>query len=288
MAVTQALARSTRHERSAAFWNPGFIPVLPGIAKSMVTVHDLIHLHFYSMAHRTYYNTIFRPLYRRCDRILCISEFTRVEFLEWSGMAADRVIVVPNGIEPDFPDLAVAKVMPRPFVFYAGNRRKYKNVPLLVQSFFMAGLHRKGFDLLLTGAPEAFLQAIAESHSAGRHLQFLGFLSDQELVSYYKAATAVAFLSQYEGFGLPILEAMACNVPLVLADATALPEVAGDAALYVEPTRLDSVVAGLGRICDDESLRIELVEKGRRRLRDYSLDGSARLLWQTFRDVASS
>lgn len=265
--------------KNSIFWNPGFVPILPLRVKKVVTVHDLIHLHFYTKAHRLYYNAVFKPLYRRCDLIVCISEFTRNEFLAWSGMPGDRVIVVPNAVEPGFAGLAEPILTPRPFFFYAGNRRAYKNVPLMVECFFKAGLHLEGYDFYLTGACSEDLISIARRAGGENHLHFLGFLQDQALVAYYKSATAVCFLSSYEGFGLPILEAMACEVPLILSNETALPEVAGEAALYVNPQESESVVQGFKTMAFNASLRASLVEMGRLRLSNFSQDASSARLW---------
>lgn len=287
VALSAALLRQRRGEAGEIFWNPGFVPSLPGLMKSVVTVHDLTHLHFYTRAHRLYYNAVYRPLYRRCDHIVCISEYTRNEFLAWSGMTEDRVTVVPNAINPAFASASEALPVERPFVFYAGNRRGYKNVPLLVRAFAASGLAREGIDLVLTGNFDPSLQALADKGGAGQALKFTGFLDDRALVAHYKAARCFAFLSRYEGFGLPILEAMACDTPLLLARASSLPEVAADAALYVDPDDVVEVAAGLRTLCIDDTARRELVAKGRLRLKIYHADVSSAKLWNLVRKVAN-
>lgn len=285
--LSGALYRQRRRGFSELFWNPGFVPTLPGIMKSVVTVHDLTHLHYYSSAHRLYYNKVLRPIYRRCDRIVCVSEYTRDEFLEWSGMPIERVIVVPNAIAPSFASNSAALSVDRPFVFYAGNRRGYKNVPLLVQAFAASGLADEGYELVLTGKFDNALQTLANSTGVGSALRFTGFLDDKALVAHYKAARCFAFLSSYEGFGLPILEAMACDTPLLLARASSLPEVASDAALYVEPSDIDEIATGLRTLCTDEAVRLKFVEKGRLRRDFYRADVSSSKLWSLIRQIAS-
>ena len=292
---TLAVSRSLQAQRKKvlgqsrkAFWNPGFVPAFPGLMRSVVTVHDLIHLHYYSKAHIAYYNYVFKPLYRKCDAILCVSEFTRNEFLEWSGVDGDKVFVIPNGIEPNFSQLGGAVSTDRPYVFYAGNRRNYKNVPLLVKAFFSAGLHRAGYDILLTGTPDPGLMDLALAAGGDQNLKFLGFLADDQLVSYYKGSSLVAFLSDYEGFGLPVLEAMACSVPLLLANRTSLPEVAGQGAFYVDPQDFDSVVEGIKSACLDSHVRAAIVEHYPARLAMYSIDESAARLWDIVLGVAKN
>jgi len=286
VSLSAALRRQCRGMPDDVFWNPGFIPPLPGIMKTIVTVHDLTHLHFYTRAHRLYYNFVFRPLHRRCDRIVCVSEHTRNEFLEWSGMPADRVSVVPNAIDPGFASLSEALPVERPFIFYAGNRRNYKNVPMLVRAFGASGLAREGFDLVLTGSFDASLQKLADVTGAGQALKFTGFLQDSTLVAHYKAARCFAFLSKYEGFGLPILEAMECDTPLLLARASSLPEVASDAALYVDPNDIEEIATALRTLCTDDTVRNDLVKKGRSRRQIYRADISSAKIWRLISEVA--
>lgn len=284
--LSGAIFRQRQKVPGELFWNPGYVPPLPGITKSVVMVHDLIHLHFYTRAHRLFFDFIYKPLYRRCDHIICISEHTRQEFLAWSGMSDDKVSVVPNAIAPSFASSSDALRVERPFIFYAGNRRSYKNVPMLVKAFSASGLAQQGFDLVLSGNVDPALQAIAKDGNSDDALKFAGVLSDEELVSYYKAARCVAYLSRYEGFGLPILEAMECDTPLLLMHATSLPEVAGDAALYVYENEVGEISEALKKICLDEGLRKELVDKGRIRRQLYSAEASSTKLWSLLQAVA--
>lgn len=286
LAVSAALYKQRKTAGQHIFWNPGFIPPLPRIMKSVITVHDLTHLHFYTAKHRYYYNAVFKPLYRRCEHIVCISQHTCNEFLEWSGMGKERVSVVPNAIDPAFASLSDPLPHRRPFVFYAGNRRHYKNVPMLIQAFGASGLAREGVELVLTGPFDTQLQAMATKSGAGQALRFAGFLSDSQLVAYYKSASCFAFLSKYEGFGLPILEAMECDTPLLLASASSLPEVAADAALYVDPDDIESIANGLRQLCSDEALRRSLIHKGRLRRQIYRADVSSAKLWDLIKRVS--
>jgi glycosyltransferase involved in cell wall biosynthesis len=288
LAVTRALARAHVPAGPSLFWNPGFVPPSSRSMKSVVTVHDLTHRHYYSRAHRVYYDVFLRPLYRRCDRIICISEHARSEFLEWSGMDESRVSMVPNAIDPDFAAQSHALQASKPFIFYAGNRRVFKNVPMMVRAFVASGLPREGFELVLTGAPDDALIQIVRDAGVENCLQFRGFLTDAQIVAHYKSASCLAYLSKYEGFGLPILEAWQCETPALLANATSLPEVGGDAALYVDPDDMEQIAQGMRTLCLDQAARAELVERGRQRLRLYDLRRSATQLWNIVEEVAQS
>ena len=288
LAVTRALARASALPGPAVFWNPGFVPPLTSAIKTVVTVHDLTHRHYYSRAHRLYYDVVLRPLYRRCDRIICISEHTRAEFLDWSGMDERRVVMVPNAIDPLFAAQSPALDAGKPFVFYAGNRRGFKNVPMMVRAFVESGLPRLGFELVLTGAADEALVQIVRDAGVEACLQFRGFLTDAQIVAHYKSASCLAYLSKYEGFGLPILEAWQCETPALLANATSLPEVGGDAALFVDPDDLQQIADGMRTLCLDQSVRQDLIERGRQRLRLYDLQRSATHLWSLLEEVAQS
>ena len=288
LAVSRALARERRPAGPAVFWNPGFIPPATRRMRSVVTVHDLTHLHHYTRAHRLYYDAVLRPLYRRCDLVVCISEYTRSEFLEWSGMDESRVLKVSNAIDPAFAAQSAPQSPAKPFIFYAGNRRNFKNVPMMVRAFAASGLAKEGFELVLTGAPDDALTRIMRDVGAADSLRFRGFLTDAEIVAHYKSATCLAYLSKYEGFGLPILEAWQCGTPALLANATCLPEIGGDAALYVDPDNLPQIAQGMRTICLDEAVRARLVDRGNQRLRLYDLTRSAAQLWGAIDAVARS
>lgn len=275
-----------RQSRKGVFWNPGFIPPAWSRMPTVVTVHDLTHLHYYSRAHSVYYNAVLRPLYRRCDAIVCVSEFTRNEFLEWSGMDPDRVFVVYNGVDPSF---AATDGLPRSasdYVFYPGNHRAYKNLDRLVEGYARSGLAGSGVRLVMTGQENLALRQLAVALGVSDSLSFTGRVSDEEIRRLYRNARAVAFISLYEGFGLPLIEAMASGVPVMTSGVSSLPEVAGDAALIVDPTSVEEIAAGLVRVCTDDILRAELVRRGAERVRRFDWGVSANEFWKIVQSVA--
>lgn len=291
LAVGQALVKAHAAHRSgelAVFWNPGFVPPVRRPVNTVVTVHDLTHLHFYTAAHRIYYEVVMRPLYRRCDLIVCSSEHTRQEFLEWSGIAPDRVITLPLAIDPAFGTLAAPLETNKPYLFYAGNRRGFKNVPNMVRAFVASGLAKQGFELVMTGSPDEELLSLARAAGAESALQFRGFLDDAAVAAHYRGAACIPYLSRYEGFGLPILESWACDTPVLLSNASCLPEVGGDAALYVDPDNIEQISEGMRTLCLRQDVRASLIERGRQRYRLFDPEISAARLWRTIADVAAA
>jgi glycosyltransferase involved in cell wall biosynthesis len=286
LAVATALAR--RATKGGVFWSPGFIPPAWSRLPAVVTVHDLTHLHFYSTLHRAYYEAVLRPLFRRCAHIVCVSNFTRDEFLGWSKIEPSRVSTVYNGV--DARQFAVRDPSPLsfPYVLYPGNHRHYKNLQRLLQAFARSALPASGVRLVLTGAAEPSLYATAATLGIERSIHFTGTVDRPTLNRLFAHASGVAFVSLYEGFGLPLLEAMAAGVPVLTARAAALPEIAGDAALLVDPTHVDEISHGLQELVTNDSLRERLVKKGRARIAYFGWDAAAAAVWRIVSEAASA
>jgi glycosyltransferase involved in cell wall biosynthesis len=280
-----ALALSRRTNRGGVFWNPGFIPPLWTDVPSVVTVHDLTHLHHYTRYHAAYYNAVMKPLYRRCAAIICVSEFTRNEFLNWSGMSPDNVFAVHNGVSDTFSHAAADAGFGYPYVLYVGNHRPYKNLERLIRAYAETSLPASGVHLLLTGAPNPRLQTVAKQCNVEPHFHFCGRVDAPSIARLYRGARILAFVSLYEGFGLPILEAMEAGIPVLTSSATAMPEIAQDAALIVDPTSTAAISHGLERLNFDEDLRARLVNLGHVNVKKFSWDNTAAATWQIVRSA---
>jgi glycosyltransferase involved in cell wall biosynthesis len=280
-----ALALSRRAVREGVFWNPGFVPPLWSSVPTVVTVHDLTHLHYYTRYHAAYYNAIMKPLYRRCAAIICVSEFTRSEFLNWSGISPAAVFTVHNGISGAFFVNHVEADLPYPYVLYVGNHRAYKNLERLIRAYSETSLPASGVHLVFTGDTNPHLQAVAMHYKVGSFLHFSGRVDNQSIVKLYQGARILAFVSLYEGFGLPLLEAMAAGVPVITSSVSAMPEIAQDAALFVEPTSTAAIAHGLECLNYDENLRSRLVRAGFLNARRFSWDATAAATWQIVRSV---
>lgn len=284
LAITRALPRRAP---GSVFFSAGFVPPLYAAIPSVVIVHDLTHRRFYGAAKRAYYDLVYRPLYRRCSAVICVSEFTRAEFLEWSGMAAERVHLVYNGCEPIFTEEGEAFAPGYDYVVYCGNHRPYKNLARLIRAYAASGLPGRGIKLAFTGNPNPELVAVAGESGVGQDLVFLGRLPSETIPAVYRGARAIAYVSLFEGFGLPIVEAFSCGVPVMTSNISAMPEVAADGALLVDPESVEEMSAGLDRITSDEALRSRLIANGRRRREDFNWDVSAKRVWDIVRNTAT-
>jgi glycosyltransferase involved in cell wall biosynthesis len=210
----------------------------------------------------------------------------------------DKIVVVYNAIDEHFrvtpSEEDVARVRERyqldhQFVLYVGNIKPHKNLVRLIEAF--AELRRTGFDevkLLIIGDQISKLPALrraVHSHKLHKHVRFLGYVSDQTLGILYRLASAFVFPSLYEGFGLPPLEAMASGTPVVTSNVSSLPEVAGDAAVLVDPYDVDSIVDGMRRVLTDPVLAADLRRKGIERAREFSWERSVEKTRQVYQEI---
>jgi glycosyltransferase involved in cell wall biosynthesis len=198
-------------------------------------------------------------------------------------MSPERVVTVHNGVSMERFSEGSINIVDSPYILYAGNRRSYKNLNRLLAAFALSSLSRDGIFLLLTGDPDHQLLALATNLGIRDYVRFSGQVGDKELALLYRGARLVAFVSLYEGFGLPILEAMAASVPVLTSNISAMPEVAGGAALVVDPTSVDEIAQGLTRLHYDEEMRLRLIEVGRLNAMKFSWEKTAAATWDIIR-----
>lgn len=270
---------SLGRSKSDVFWSPGFVPPAWSRIPAVSTVHDLTHLHFYSSSHVHYYNLVLKPMYRRCAAIICVSEYTRREFLDWSGMDPTRVHVVHNGVSAGFHRDVESFHPGYPYIFYPGNKRAYKNLDMLLRAYARSTLPRLGVNVVMTGTATPELQATITSLGLKEQVIFLGFVEEAQLASLYRGALFTAFISLYEGFGLPLVESMAVGTPVLTSDVSSMPEVAGDAARVVSPRNVEEIIHAMDELVCNSSQRADLVSRGFERAAEFSWGKAAATTW---------
>lgn len=279
------LGNELRAMKTDVFWSPGFIAPFYSKMPDVVTVHDLTHLHYYSRFHKLYYDWILKNLYKKCYKIIAVSQYTKDELISWGGFDADMIEVIYNSVEPSF-NVNVAPVdLGYPYVLYAGNRRGYKNVNRLIEAYSISKLPAAGIKLLLSGKPDVDIKGQISKFSVDGMVEFAGFIPEDDLPRYYKSAMAVVYISLYEGFGLPILEGMATGVPVITSDISCMPEIAGNAALLVDPLDIGHISDAMNKIILDSELRAKLIEAGLVRAKDFSWDQSSDRFWNIIREA---
>jgi glycosyltransferase involved in cell wall biosynthesis len=291
-----------RREGVTLFHAPHY--VLPPLVRcrSVVTIHDCIHLMFPQYLPNPlalgYARTSIRLAARRATRVLTVSESSKRDIQRFVDIPADKIDVIYNayderfGIEPRDED--VVRVRERyqlegEFVLYAGNVKPHKNIERLIEAFDL--VRRRGLDhikLIIIGdeiSKYAALRRAVHAHQLHKYVRFLGYMPEETLAVMYRLAGVFVFPSLYEGFGLPPLEAMASGTPVVTSNVSSLPEVAGDAAVLVDPYDPAAIADGIARVLTDEGLRRDLRAKGLARAKQFSWDASVRRVRAIYGEV---
>ena len=293
---------SLLHEHIDLFHAPHYVlpPLIP--CRSVVTIHDCIHLMFPQylpgrIAY-AYARTMMWAATRRANRILTVSEASKKDLLRCFNIPAKKIVVIYNAIDERFSveprEEDVARVRERyqlndPYLLYVGNIKPHKNLERLIDAFDR--VRRSGFDrltLVIIGDEISKYQGLRRAvhqHKLHKHVRFLGFVPLETLAVLYRLAAVFVFPSLYEGFGLPPLEAMASGTPVVTSNVSSLPEVVGDAAVFVDPYDADSIADGVRRVLGDPELRTLLRCRGLVRTRRYSWEEAARRTREVYSEV---
>jgi glycosyltransferase involved in cell wall biosynthesis len=254
-------------------------------APAVITVHDLSFERDPSLMRprdRFIFRTTVPRSARRADRVLAVSEVTRRDLIELYGIPEEKIVVIPNGVDSGFtPDGPTAGG--EPYVLFVGALQPRKDAGLAIEALALVG---DGAPRLVLVGPDkggrADVEQTARRVGLGGRVELRGHVPEDELASLYRGAACLVFPSRYEGFGLPVLEAMASGTPVVATAAGALPEVAGDAAILVEERSPVALAGGIERaIADRDRLRAAGLERVKR----YSWAETARRTLETYREL---
>jgi glycosyltransferase involved in cell wall biosynthesis len=277
------------------------VPVLyPG--RLVVTVHDIIHILFPEFLPRpaafTYARSFIRVAVRRARRVIAVSHTTARDLRRLFGAPDARLEVIPHGVDRIFLEAGResidAQVRQRfgvspPYLLHVGNHKPHKNAEGLLKAYQMLALDRRGEPppLVMVGgfSPDGELAQRAAAMGLAGRVRCLGHVSRTELAALFRGATVFAYPTLYEGFGLPVLEAMACRTPVVAGDIGAVREVAGDAVIRVNPRDVGELAAAIRRLLEHPDLREQLADRGRARARTFSWRRAAEALLAVYRAV---
>jgi glycosyltransferase involved in cell wall biosynthesis len=262
----------------------------PPRPKRVVTVHDVTFLLLpgrYPTARRLYMEGLTRAAVRVADAIITPSQAVRGDLVRTLGVSRERIVAIPEAASPRYAPASAAEQarirerygLPARFVLSVGSREPGKNRARLLRA--MALLRERGVDctLAIAGQPAWDYEtetALVERLKLGERARFLGYVAARDLPALYSAATAFAYPSLYEGFGLPVLESMACGTPVVTSNVGGTAEVAADAALLVDPRDTNALAEALERLLTDDTLRMLLRVRGMKRAAQFSWERTAR------------
>jgi glycosyltransferase involved in cell wall biosynthesis len=247
------------------------------------TFHDLFVLtNDYSTAEfRKRFAAQAREAAERSDLIICVSEYTACQVRDLLDIEPARLRVVPHGVHTP-AQVATAR---EPTILHVGALQTRKNIVRLVEAFERV---LPGYRLALAGSDGYGAAAIHERIHASprrRDIDVLGYVDDRALRALYSRAAMLAFPSLDEGFGIPVLEAMASALPVLTSNCSALPEAAGNAAILVNPRDVEEMAAGLERLAQDENLRATLVQRGLARAGQFSWRSAVEKTWEIYREI---
>jgi len=268
--------------------------------RTILTVHDLSFVRVPDAASprlKAYLDRVVPDSVRRADHVLADSQATKEDLVALYGVLPEKITVLLSGVGLQFQCASSGVVMTtriryglgsHPYILAVGTVQPRKNYGRLIQA--LALLRAQGYDLDLViaggrGWLEDPIYETVHTLQMTKHVRFIGFAREEDLPALYSGAICLAFPSLYEGFGLPVLEAMACGTPVVTSNVSSLPEVAGDAALMVDPYNVEAIAYAIKRILDDGELRGKLIERGYAQTGRFSWDKSARQLLQIYSDM---
>lgn len=281
------------------YHEPNFIPE-PSDLPTLSTLHDLsavLHPEWHPAERNAWYQEHFERAMNQCRHFLAVSEFTRRQVIQVLGVAPDRITCVHNGFRPDCRPLPAPWVrrrlgqldLPENYLIFVGTVEPRKNVLRLLQAY--CGLPdsiRRHWPLLLAGPWGWNAKPIAdyyESTARERGVRHLGYVSDADLVVLYNGARALVYPSLYEGFGLPVIEMLACGGAVIASTADALREVAGGCAHHVEPEDVDGLRTAMLRVVTDHEWQQTLRQGSIQRAQWFTWDRAALATLQVYRQL---
>jgi glycosyltransferase involved in cell wall biosynthesis len=278
------------------------IPLFPIKAKKrIVIIYDVNHLAFYeklSMTQKIYSKFMMNEAVKLSDEVITISEFSKSEILKYLSVNPLKIKVVHFGIDPEIikseikEDFPLSISIPERFLLFVGNVKPHKNLITLLKALEI--LLQSGIDykLVIVGKKEGFItgdeevfKLVENNKILNEHIIFTGYIENRELYNYYKKATVFVFPSLYEGFGIPPLEAMICGCPVIASDLTAIPEICGDAVLYINAIDPADIAKKISTLIDDNNLRDELINKGKFQVTKFPLTKFSHNLKEVIEEV---
>ncbi len=279
----------------------------PDHAKIIVTVHDVIFKAFpegHTQQTIESSEKYFEEIREKAAKIICCSDNTARDLKRYFQIPEEKIALVYQGVDKGIfyrigheenllaERMLVERGIKKPFILSVGTLEPRKNLVNLIKAFYTLKTEKRFEGKLLVVGMKGWLNdnlaALIEKLRLAEDIIFLGYVSDKELRYYYNKAKVFVFPSFYEGFGFPIIEAFSCGAPVVTSDVSSCPEVAGNAALIIDPNRPQDIADAIGRIIDDHGLSETLCEKGLKRAEDFDFHKTAQETLKVYEEVYRS
>ncbi len=290
-----------KHKPSILISPDGAIP-LNCSTPTLSVIHDLNFEHFpedMPFFVRNYYRYYYHSIAKGATRLATVSEFSKQDLEKTYHVDPTKIDVVYNGVSSTYKPLSAGEIsetrkkysQDEPYFLFVGSIHQRKNLPNMMKAFTeFRKKSSRNFKFIIAGAKRWWneeMENAFEKSEFKNDILFIGRVNDEELPKLFASAHALLFVSKFEGFGIPIIESMKCEVPVITSTTTSMPEVAGNAALLANPDSVDAISEAMKRISDDESLRKNLSTKGIERAKEFSWDESSRQLWKVIEKTVS-
>ncbi len=293
--------KQLRAANATLYHSPYYLmPYRPGVP-TVLTCYDLIPLiygEYFTATQRVIYRVTNQLALRAARSILAISEATKADLIRYFHVDPSRIVVTPLAADAHFTlqsSTAINAVrekyhLPENYMLYFGSNKPHKNLGRLVSAFSQTANSKQpsAVHLVIAGQWDARYAEARQLAFGNEHIHFIGTVSDDDLPALYSGAQLFVFPSLYEGFGLPVLEAMACGTPIITSNVSSLPEVAGEAAVLVEPTSVQSITAALDQVVSDRTLQARLRQRSLARAAQFTWEHTARETIDLYRSVTAA
>jgi glycosyltransferase involved in cell wall biosynthesis len=290
-------------DRVDVHFSPSYFLPLIKVCPSLVVVHDLtfkVHPEWFKEDPRFRFDKLFWREVKRAERIVTVSEHSKKDIASILGVEPPRVVVIPGAADDHFhpvkeeerlADVRARYGLAPDFLFTAGAIHTRRNLERLIEAVSIASrASHKELELLILGTTAPFtppvdIEGTARLCGMEERMIHVEYVNEEDLLLLYNACGLFVYPSIYEGFGLPVIEAMACGTPVACSNVTSLPEVAGEAALYFDPLSVEEMAGAIAKAVQDEKLRDELSRAGRERASTFSWKKAAERMHDVFREV---
>ncbi len=281
------------------YHNPAFIlPLINFGYKKIITINDLGFYTFgadFSKGWHARHMKMMLPLsIKQADKIIAISQATKNQIINLFQVPPDKIVVTHLGVSEKYRKIqneaGIKKILQNyniksPYILFVGTMDPRKNLVRLIKAFQNVKKQKKELKLVVVGNKgELFSEELDKMVTSG-DIILTGYVGEEELVYLYNGASIFTFPSLYEGFGLPILEAMACGTPVITSNVYSMPEAAGDAAVLVDPESIEEIATAIMKLLDDQILRKKLIDQGLARVTQFTWEKTARETLAVYQEV---
>ncbi|MDX1942482.1 MAG: glycosyltransferase family 1 protein [Saprospiraceae bacterium] len=295
-----AIPKALEKYNADLFFSPNGHCSLRAKTPTLMVTHDIAYFHVPELIpskFRSYYRFFLPRHLHRADQIVTVSEYSKKDIAKQFDILPKKITVACNSVRPEFRPLNEREINQirqqyaegEAYFLYVGSVHPRKNVPRLIQAFdaFKKQTHAP-IKLLVGGRFAWQTREVQDAYKAAKFksdIIILGFVPDKELPKLTGAAMALTYVSLFEGFGVPLLEAMHCEVPIITSNVTSMPEVAGEAALLINPLEVFEIAKAMQLLYENPVLQQELINKGRVQREKFSWDKAAEIVWDSIEKV---